>query len=137
MKHHILATALAAVISIFSTAAMAGNPFSYKGTTDTKVMGKEEIQDNLVLNLSETEAGLAASLEGFEILGYKNISITGIITVDENGTITGWDKIVIKGAPAKVKKIEGRLGKTGADIRMTGRAGGMFPFDIHYTAKRL
>lgn len=137
MKANILATALLAIINLFPASAMAGNPFSYKGTTDTKVMGKEETQDNLVLNLTETEAGLAASLEGFEILGFKGISITGIILVDENGDITGWDRIVIKGAPAKVKKIQGKLGKTGADIRMTGKAGGMFPFDIHYTAKRL
>lgn len=137
MKRHIITTAVAVIFSILSIAAMAGNTHRYKGTTDTKVMGKEETQENLILNITETDDGLSASLQGFEILGYKNISITGIITVDENGVITGWDKIVIKGAPAKVKKIQGRIGKTGADIRMTGKAGGMFPFDIHFVAKKL
>lgn len=137
MKAYKLSTVLIAALSLFATSAMAGNPFSYKGSTDTKVMGKEERQDNLVLNLSETNDGLDVFLNGFEILGFKDISIKGILHVDESGNITGWDKIVIKGAPAKVKKIEGKLGKTSADIHMSGKAGGMFPFDIHYSAKKI
>gem|GEM_PF-7127614 len=129
-------TALVAIASLISFVASAGN-YGYKGTTDTKVMGKEEVQNDLVLNVTETENGISFSMTGYEILGYKNISITGTAVLDENGKVVGWDKIVIKGAPAKVKDITGTLGKTSADIRMTGKAGGMFNFDIHYTAKKL
>lgn len=130
---HLITTLSAALLLCVS--AFAGNPYSYKGKTDSKVMGKEEILENMVLNVEETTAGLAVSMKDYEILGTKGISITGVVKVNEKGEIVSFDKIDIKGAPAKVKDITGTLTNEAANIHMTGKAGGVFNFDIRYTAK--
>ncbi len=130
---HLISTLSVAVL--FGISAFAGNPYSYKGRTDSKAMGKEEVLENMVLNVEETPAGLAVSMKDYELLGTKGISITGIVKVNDKGEIIGFDKIDIKGAPGKVKDIKGTLTKDAADVRMTGKAGGLFNFDIRYTAK--
>ncbi len=129
----ILVCALAALVS---ATAMAGEPYSYTGTTESKVMGTEETKENMVLNVEETDEGISFSMYGYSILEYEDVSITGTATIDADGNITGWDKIVIKGAPAKVKKIEGQLGESTASLHMTGKAAGVFNFDIKYNATR-
>lgn len=134
MNYRHLITTLS-VAMILGINAFAGNPYSYKGKTDSKAMGKEEVLENMVLNVEETPAGLAVSMKDYELLGTKGISITGIVKVNEKGEIIGFDKIDIKGAPGKVKDIKGTLTKEAADVRMTGKAGGLFNFDIRYTAK--
>lgn len=111
-------------------------PFSVTGTTVTQVMGKTEKQDNLTLNLKPTDdGGYNFSLKGFSIMGFDDISITGIGYLDSKGNITSWKDITIKGVPAKVTKLTGRLQPGNADIHMEGKAGGMFKFNIHYVAK--
>jgi len=134
MKNIALRGIMVAMISLFSIAAFAGN-YSYKGTSKTKAMGKEEVQDNLVLHITETSDGVKFSLSGYEIFGVKNISITGTAVLDDKGQVVSWDKIVIKGAPGKIKDISGTLGKTNADIKMSGKSG-VVGFDIRYTAKK-
>lgn len=130
---HIISTLSAGLL--LSINVLAGNPYSYKGRTDSKVMGKEEVLENMVLNVEETPAGLVVSMKDYELLGTKGISITGIVKVNEKGEIVSFDKIDIKGAPGKVKDIKGTLTKEAADVHMTGKAGGLFSFDIRYTAK--
>jgi len=127
-----IATILATIA--ISITALAGNPYSYKGTTDSKVMGKQEYLDNMVLVCEQTDEGLSVSLKDYQVIGYKDMSITGVLTLDDEGNIIGFDKVVIKGAPAKAKSVTGKLTDKNADIRLTGKAAGMFNFDIHYTA---
>ena len=109
--------------------------YSVTGTTVTNVMKKTEQCDNLTLNVRRTEKGNEVSLKNFQILGFKNISISGIVMTDDKGNITGFENLKIKGCPAKVSKITGKLSADGADIHMEGKAAGMFKYTIHYVAK--
>lgn len=130
----IMKTILTAIL-LFCAMATTYGPFSVTGTTVTQVMGKTVKQENLTLNLKPTDDGYAFSLKGFSIMGFDNISITGIGYLDSNGNITSWKDVKIKGAPAKVTKLTGHLQPGNADIHMEGKAGGMFKFNIHYVAK--
>jgi len=127
-------TILSAIILFFAIATTWG-PFSVTGTAVTQVMGKTEKQDNLTLHIKPTDDGYAFSLKGFSIMGFDNISISGIGYLDGKGNITSWKDIKIKGVPAKVTKLTGRLQPGNADIHLEGKAGGVFKFNIHYVAK--
>lgn len=107
------------------------------GSTFTKVLGKEETKENLTLNVNDEGAKKAVSLKGYSILQFKDVSISGKITVDDNGKIVSYEDVVIKGAPAKVKSVSGSLNENGADITLSGKAGGVFKFEVHYTAKQV
>lgn len=105
------------------------------GSTFTKVIGKEETKENLTLNVNEEGPKKVVSLKGYSILEYKDVSISGKITIDDNGNIVSYEDVVIKGVPAKVKSVSGSLNEKGADITLSGKAGGLFKFEVHYTAK--
>jgi len=123
-------------VLLFCAIATSWGPFSVTGTTVTQVMGKTEKQENLTLNLKPTDdGGYTFSLKGFSIMGFDNISISGVGYLDSKGKIISWKDIRIKGAPAKVTKLTGRLHPGDADIHLEGKAGGTFKFYIHYVAK--
>lgn len=127
--------ALLLSVFLFCSVATVSDSFSVTGVTVTHVLGKTEKLGNLTLNVAPSEDGNSVSLKGFEILGYKNISISGVVRRDARGNITSWSNVKIKGVPAKVTKLTGRLLPGNTDINMEGKAAGMFKFTIHYSAK--
>lgn len=122
-------------VLLFCSVGTVSDSFSVTGVTVTHVLGKTEKLGNLTLNVTSSEGGNSVFLKGFEILDYKNISISGIVRTDAKGNITSWSNVKIKGVPAKVNKLTGRLLPGNTDINMEGRAAGMFKFTIHYSAK--
>lgn len=122
-------------VLLFCSVGTVSDSFSVTGVTVTHVLGKTEKLGNLTLNVTSSEGGNSVFLKGFEILGYKNISISGIVRTDAKGNITSWSNVKIKGVPAKVNKLTGRLLPGNTDINMEGRAAGVFKFTIHYSAK--
>ena len=107
----------------------------YVGRTETDVLGKHESRANLVLVVEGNGPEYTAHLEGFEILGYKGISIKGKVTLSADGKIISFKDVTISGAPAKVKSLSGTMTAKGADLVLQGKAAGMFPFKVHYVAQ--
>ncbi len=126
-----LVAAFAMFVSVFANAQKV----SYVGRTETDVMNKHELVENLTLIASGEGQTKSVSLEGYSILNFKGVSITGEVTVDAKGNIVATDKIVVKGAPGKVKTVSGVMDGKKADIILDGKAAGMFSFHVHYVAE--
>jgi len=140
MKHifkHSAKLLIASVLLAFCgyIAAFAGERYSLIGKTDSKAMGKEETKTGLVLHVDASGSRNNVFLEGYEMLGYKDISIKAYVITAPDGTITDYGDVVIEGVVgAKVKSATGFLTKTSADITLDGKVAGVFNFHIRYRA---
>lgn len=129
-------TRLAALLSILliSDAAMAVTTAKqYKGTTQTAIMKKNEVMNDLILEVNGDGNTKSVKLDGYAVLDKKNVSITADLTLDDKGTITKAENIVVKGAPAKIKNVQGYVSPTTANITLEGKAI-LIGFTIKYTA---
>lgn len=125
----ILSAILLAVVSFAQTTAS-----SYKGGTETAIMGKNEVCNDLVLVVKSNGTKRNVNLDGYAVLNYKDVSISATLELDGEGNIISSENISVTGAPAKIKSIKGKMTASEADIVLDGKAGGLFGFKVHYKA---
>jgi len=110
---------------------------SYNGSSITSALGKEETTDDLTLNVTGDGNVKKISLDGYHAFDFKNVSITGEVTLDDDGNIVSFRDVVIKGAPVKIKTAVGYIKDNKVDVVLKGKAAGVFNFEITYKANKL
>lgn len=126
---------LSVLLLLVTVTAFAADHYTLTGGTYSKAMGKEETRDGLILNVTGNKDRSDVHLEGYEMLGYKNISIKAYLITSPDGTIVDFGDVTIKGvAGARIKTVKGFLTKSAADITLDGKVAGVFGFHIRYRA---
>jgi len=120
------------IVTLFLSAALS----LYNGTAQTWALGKEESQDNLVLNVEGEGSEKKVFLQGYGAFGFNNISISGTIILDDEGSIGSFKDVVVKGVPVKIKTVAGTITEKGTDVTLEGKAASVFNFKVRYKAVR-
>jgi len=116
------------------TITLAGAVSLFSGSAFTSVMGKQETKGNLILYVTVDGNEKTIYLEGYSVLQYEKVSISGVVTTDDEGKIVGYRDVKILGAPGKLSSASGIITDKRVDVTLKGKAAGAFDFKVHYQA---
>ena len=127
-----LSAAFAAVL-LCGASPLSPRKYALSGETFSVCAGQEETRSGQVLHVTQEGSALKLSLDGFEMMGYKNMSIRSTLETDSKGNIISFRDVKVGGiSGVKVKSISGTVTDRTADITLEGKAALVFNFTITY-----